>query len=163
MTESGNPAQPANVRVNEYTAAHIRVLEGHEAIRMRPGMYVGSTGERGLHHMVYEVVSYAVDEHMAGHADAIEVTITADGGIRVADNGRGLPVEAEEPTGTSAVERELTELNFGSRPHTGYGVSGGLGGVGLCAVNALSSRLTVEVRRDAGGHRSIGRGSRSLR
>ncbi|MFJ8563477.1 ATP-binding protein [Streptomyces sp. NPDC093514] len=151
MTESGNPAQPANARVNEYTAAHIRVLEGHEAIRRRPGMYVGSTGERGLHHMVYEVVSYAVDEHMAGHADAIDVTITADGGIRVADNGRGLPVDAEEPTGTSAVERELTELNFGSRPHAGYGVSGGLGGVGLCAVNALSSRLTVEVRRD--GHR----------
>ncbi|WP_404954086.1 ATP-binding protein [Streptomyces sp. 147326] len=149
MTESGNPSQPANV--NEYAGAHIQVLEGREGVRRRPGMYIGSTGERGLHHMVYEVVSYAVDEHLAGHADAIDVTITAEGGIRVADNGRGLPVEAEEPTGKSAVERELTELSFGSKPHTGYGISGGLSGLGLCVVNALSSRLTVEVHRD--GHR----------
>ncbi|MEU9378088.1 ATP-binding protein [Streptomyces sp. NPDC048255] len=146
MTEFGNPSQPANV--NEYTGSHIQVLEGHEAIRRRPGMYVGSTGERGLHHLVYEVVSYAVDEHQAGHADAIDVTITADGGIRVADNGRGLPVEVEEPTGKSAVELELTELSFGSRPHTRYGVSGGLSGLGLSVVNALSSRLMVEVHRD---------------
>ncbi|MFC9293946.1 ATP-binding protein [Streptomyces sp. NPDC057011] len=149
MTKSGNPSQPANV--NEYTASHIQVLEGHEAVRKRPGMYIGSTGERGLHHLAYEVVSYAVDEHLAGHADAIDVTITADGGIRVADNGRGLPVELEEPSGKSAVELELTELSFGSKPHTAYGVSGGLSGLGLCVVNALSSRLTVEVHR--GGHR----------
>lgn len=146
MTESGNPSQPANT--NEYAGIHIQVLEGHEAIRRRPGMYIGSTGERGLHHLVYEVVSYAVDEHLAGHADAIDVTITADGSIRVADNGRGLPVEAEEPTGKSAVELELTEFSFGPKSHTRYGVSGGLSGVGLCVVNALSSRLMVEVHRD---------------
>ncbi|THA30553.1 ATP-binding protein [Streptomyces sp. A1547] len=114
-------------------------------------MYVGSTGERGLHQLVYEVVTYAVDEHLVGHADTIDVTITADGGVRVADNGRGLPVALEEPTGKSAIERELTELSFGSKPHSGYGVSGGLSGLGLCVVNALSSRLTVEVHRD--GHR----------
>ncbi|MFB7312203.1 ATP-binding protein [Streptomyces sp. NPDC056192] len=149
MTESGNPNQPANV--NEYTGSHIQVLQGHEAIRRRPGMYIGSTGERGLHQLVYEVVSYAVDEHHAGHADSIDVTITADGGVRVADNGRGLLVEVEEPTGKSAIERELAELSFGSKPHTGYGVSGGLSGLGLCVVNALSSRLTVEIHRD--GHR----------
>ncbi|MFE3760830.1 ATP-binding protein [Streptomyces sp. NPDC059104] len=149
MTETGNPSQPANV--NEYTASHIQVLEGHEAIRKRPGMYIGSTSERGLHQMVFEVVSYAVDEHLAGHADTIDVTITADGGIRVADNGRGVPVEVREPAGKSAVERELTELSFGSKRHTGYTVSGGLSGLGLCVVNVLSSRLTVEVHRD--GHR----------
>ncbi|MBT2544107.1 hypothetical protein J7E99_26235 [Streptomyces sp. ISL-44] len=144
MTESGNPSQPVNV--SEYDGSQIQVFEGLEAVRRRPGMYIGSTGERGLHQMVYEVVSYAVDEHLAGHA--IDVTITADGGIRVADNGRGLPVEAQEPAGKSAIERELTELSFGSKPHAGYGVCGGLG---LSVVNALSSRLTVEVHRD--GHR----------
>lgn len=149
MTETGNPSQPANV--NEYTASHIQVLEGHEAIRKRPGMYIGSTSERGLHQMVYEVVTYAVDEHLASHADTIDVTITADGGIRVVDNGRGVPVEVREPAGKSAVERELTELSFGSNRHTGYGVSGGLSGLGLCVVNVLASRLTVEVHRD--GHR----------
>ncbi|MEV6581240.1 ATP-binding protein [Streptomyces sp. NPDC051582] len=149
MTESGNPSQSVNV--NEYDASHIQVLEGHEAVRRRPGMYIGSTGERGLHQMVYEVVTYAVDEHLAGHADAIDVTITADGGIRVADNGRGLPVEAQEPAGKSAVERQLTELSFVPKPRTGYWVSGGINGVGLCVVNALSSHLTVEVHRD--GHR----------
>ncbi|MFJ7272761.1 ATP-binding protein [Streptomyces sp. NPDC099050] len=149
MTESGNPSQPANV--NEYNASHIQVLEGREAIRRRPGMYIGSTSERGLHQMVFQVVSYAVDEHLAGHADTIDVTITADGGVRVADNGRGLPVEVEESTGKPAVERELTELSFRPNPHTGYSVSGGINGLGLCVVNALSSRLTVEVHRD--GHR----------
>ncbi|MER5774794.1 ATP-binding protein [Streptomyces sp. NPDC002039] len=149
MTESGNPSQPANV--NEYNSSHIQVFKGREAIRRRPGMYIGSTSERGLHQMVFQVVSYAVDEHLAGHADTIDVTITADGGVRVADNGRGLPVEVEESTGKPAVERELTELSFGPKPHTGYSVSGGINGLGLCVVNALSSRLTVEVHRD--GHR----------
>ncbi|MGW2681537.1 ATP-binding protein [Streptomyces sp. NPDC001436] len=134
--------------MSEYDASQIQVLEGHEAVRRRPGMYIGSTGECGLHQMVYEVVSYAVDEHLAGHADTIDVTITADGGIRVSDNGRGMPVEAQEPTGKSAVEPQLTELSFGSKPLIGYQVSGGLSGVGLSVVNALSSRLTVEVHRD---------------
>ncbi|MCY0932024.1 ATP-binding protein [Streptomyces sp. H27-H1] len=147
MTESGSPSQP----VSEYDGSQIQVFEGLEAVRRRPGMYIGSTGERGLHQMVYQVVSYAIDEHLAGHADAIDVTITTDGGIRVADNGRGLAVEAQGPAGKSAIERELTELSFGSKPHTGYGVYGGLSGLGLSVVNALSSRLTVEVQRD--GHR----------
>ncbi|MGW8781355.1 ATP-binding protein [Streptomyces sp. NPDC055796] len=149
MTESGDSRHSSNV--HQYDASHIQVLEGLEAVRKRPGMYVGSTGERGLHYLVYEVVAYAVDEHLAGHADAVEVTITAEGGIRVADNGRGLSVEVEELTGKSALERELTELSFDSRPRSGYRVCGGLSGVGLCVVNALSSGLTVEVRRD--GHR----------
>ncbi|MEV6680604.1 ATP-binding protein [Streptomyces erythrochromogenes] len=149
MAETGNPSQSANG--HEYTASHIQVLETHEAIRRRPGMYIGSTGERGLHQMVYEVVLYAVDEHLAGHADAIDVTLTSDGCVRVTDNGRGVPVEVKEPGGKSAVERELTEPSFGSGPHTGYRVSGGLNGVGLCVVNALSNRLTAEVHRD--GHR----------
>ncbi|MFE9137535.1 ATP-binding protein [Streptomyces sp. NPDC007355] len=149
MTESGNPSQPENL--NEYNASHIQVLEAREGIRRRPGMYIGSTSERGLNQMVFEVVTYAVDEHLAGHADTIDVTITSDGGVRVADNGRGLPVEVEETTGMSAVERELTELSFHSKPHSGYGVCGGISGLGLCVVNALSSRLTVEVHRD--GHR----------
>lgn len=149
MTESGSPSQPANV--NEYNASHIQVLNAREGIRRRPGMYIGSTSERGLNQMVFEVVTYAVDEHLAGHADTIDVTITTDGGVRVADNGRGLPVEVEKSTGISAVERELTELSFRSKSHNGYGVCGGINGLGLCVVNALSSRLTVEVHRD--GHR----------
>ncbi|MER7514592.1 ATP-binding protein [Streptomyces lavendulae] len=147
MNESGNPSQPVNV--NEYDASHIQVLEGLEAVRRRPGMYIGSTGERGLHQMVYEVVTHAVNEHLAGHADTIDVTITADGRIRVADNGRGLPVEVRESTGMSAVERQLTELSFAPKPRTGYWVFGGINGLGLCVVNALSSRLTVEVHRDS--------------
>ncbi|WP_411105100.1 ATP-binding protein [Streptomyces sp. cmx-4-9] len=137
--------------MHEYSASHIQVLEGREAIRRRPDMYIGSTGERGLHQMVYEVVSYAIDEYLAGHADTVGVTITAGGGIRVADNGRGLPVEVEEATGKSAVECALTELSFGPKPRTGYWMSGGINGLGLCVVNALSSRLAVEVHRD--GHR----------
>ncbi|MFE4263720.1 ATP-binding protein [Streptomyces sp. NPDC056883] len=104
-----------------------------------------------MHQMVFEVVTYAVDEHLAGHADTIEVTITADGGIRVRNNGRGLPVQVEESTGKPTVELELTELSFGLRARTGYWVSGGINGLGLCVVNALSSRLTVEIHRD--GHR----------
>lgn len=111
MTESGNPSQPVNV--SEYDASQIQVLEGLEAVRRRPGMYIGSTGERGLHQLVYEAVSYAVDEHLAGHADAIDVTLTADGGIRITDNGRGLPVEVEEPAGKPAIERELRKDRVG--------------------------------------------------
>lgn len=150
MAESGNPSQPANGNTTGtgYDASHIQVLEGLEAIRRRPGMYIGSTGERGLHQLVFEVVSRAVDEHLAGRADTIDVTITADGAVRVADNGRGLPVEPDGATGKSVAELELTELSFGSGSPAGYRVSGGLSGLGLCVVNALSSRLTVEVRRD---------------
>ncbi|GAA0324896.1 hypothetical protein GCM10010302_75050 [Streptomyces polychromogenes] len=149
MTETSNSSQSSNAY--EYSASHIQVLEDHEAIRKRPGMYIGSAGERGLHQMVYEVVGHALDEHLAGHADSVDVTITAEGGIRVSDNGRGLPVEMDDSTGKSALERELTELSFKSEPRVGYRVAGGLSGLGLCVVNALSSRLTVEVHRD--GHR----------
>lgn len=148
MTESDNPSQPADGNQIAYDGSQIQILEARESIRRRPGMYIGSIGEHGLHQLVYEVVGYAVDEHVAGHADAIDVTITADGGMRVADNGRGLPVEPEESTGRSAVELVLTELSFGSGPRSRHHVSGGLSGLGMCVVNALSDRLSVEVRRD---------------
>ena len=135
-------------QTGEYTAKDIQVLEGLEAVRVRPGMYIGSTDQRGLHHLIYEILDNAVDEAMAGFCERVDITLSADGWISVIDNGRGIPVDKHPKTGKSALETVMTTLHAGGKFGGGaYKVTGGLHGVGGAVVNALSESLRAEVRR----------------
>ena len=148
--------------VDQYTATDIQVLEGMEAVRRRPGMYIGSTDQRGLHHLIYEIVDNAVDEFMAGYCSAVTITLNEDGSVRVEDDGRGIPVDKHPTTGLSGVETVMTTLHAGGKfGGKAYTVSGGLHGVGASVVNALSEYLNVDVHRsNRVYHQSFSRGIR---
>ena len=154
QTTAENPAktrkakQPEN-KPEDYTASDIQVLEGLEAVRVRPGMYIGSTDQRGLHHLVYEILDNAVDESMAGYCNQVNINIDANGAVSVQDNGRGIPVDMHPTTGKTALETVMTTLHAGGKfGSSAYKVSGGLHGVGASVVNALSSNLTAQVSRE---------------